>query len=1135
MRLSGYFRVQLFLIFCLTMPLTVLAQQSSDGMQVGRDEQGNINNAMYFIGGKPLYAWIKEKKATKFDGDWPVSKVLDYLNKTLEIELTPSLVTSFCLERVGDHFLNDEKNFSNTEKFYLAAARMLEESGNTARSGYMYYYLGHLYKDWDKPKPAEAYFMKAVKIYSEFPDPVQSNYTLVLKSIFSGYIGSKQYVEAIPYLEAYLALGDKSGSTPGEQSSFWLYLGDAYWKSDREQDAVAAYLNSIPLAQKQLGSNSAEYREIVTVIAGQLYQSGFRNEAVPIYLDLLDADSVFAGSDAGFDICTRIYEYYAETIQLDKILPVLEWMLPTIKSKTGGKTDTYIQIINTLGLLNERAGKYDLAEKYLKECLDIRKETLAASDPLVGTSMLELGIVYIKMYNTARAVQLAEQGMEIIRQSQSEDKYRTGLYLSIKGLTALIEKDYHEAEVIFQQILKNAQRGGFYELEYAIGLGTLGTIYWYQGDYTNSEKAYLDAIETAEKAGTTNWREYANLKGNLSMVYAKTGNFQKALDYTNAALENHRALAGEHHPDYLIQQVNRSMYLEAVGETQQAVSEALEGNDGITQLLDRNLLYWSEKEIETFLSVHINRFFEYYHSLYFRNVANRPELAGNIYDNLLFLKGLLLQSSRKFQQAVLGSNDTILNNLAVRQMACRAALEKLYAQPSGERQSEPLHLEQEYTLLQKQLKQRIASLDKSGGQINNLLMAGDYSFTGVRDALKPGEAAIEFLSFNYYAIGRETDSVYYCALILRSDAEWPVMVFLTPGSNLEGLVRQHPDQLYETGSTELYSLIWEPLESHLKEIETVYYSPAGFLHRISFPAVGVDDRQVLSDRYRLINMASTRNLAGTRQPGKSETGFIFGGIDYNTGKKIQTKPENQSVIPNADTVLLAGLRSLKGGAWDFLPGTKAEAEKISQLLKKGRISAGIALGDEATEETLKGLSGQSPDIIHIASHGFSFSSGNESNPGRNPLPGEGFRAYTGSQNPLMRSGLLFAGANNAWTLGKPPDDAEDGILTAYELANLDLSGCNLMVLSACETGLGDIQGNEGVFGLQRALFMAGINGMVVSLWEVPDLETMELMTLFYENIVKGISPEEAFHLSQMVMKNRYRDVPSLWAGFVFIR
>jgi len=149
--------------------------------------------------------------------------------------------------------------------------------------------------------------------------------------------------------------------------------------------------------------------------------------------------------------------------------------------------------------------------------------------------------------------------------------------------------------------------------------------------------------------------------------------------------------------------------------------------------------------------------------------------------------------------------------------------------------------------------------------------------------------------------------------------------------------------------------------------------------------------------------------------------------------------------------------------------------------------------------------------------------------------GESFQAYTQSQLPLMRTGLLFAGANNAWALSNPPAGAEDGILTAFELSDLDLSGTELVALSACETGLGDIRGAEGVFGLQRALFMSGVKNIIVSLWDVPDLETMELMDQFYSHLAKGISPEQAFLLSQDEMKSRYKEQPSLWAGFVFIR
>lgn len=190
---------------------------------------------------------------------------------------------------------------------------------------------------------------------------------------------------------------------------------------------------------------------------------------------------------------------------------------------------------------------------------------------------------------------------------------------------------------------------------------------------------------------------------------------------------------------------------------------------------------------------------------------------------------------------------------------------------------------------------------------------------------------------------------------------------------------------------------------------------------------------------------------------------------------------------------------------------------------------------EATEESLKVMHGNSSSVIHIASHGFSFPAADQQDAQKNFLAGPNNQAYTNTENPLMRSGLLFAGANNAWAKGELTAGAEDGILTAYEMANLDLSGTSLMVLSACETGLGDIKGSEGVFGLQRSMFMAGVSSTIVSLWEVPDFETMELMTLFYENLMKVKNPETAFQQAQQEMRNRYVNQPSLWAGFVFIR
>ena len=194
----------------------------------------------------------------------------------------------------------------------------------------------------------------------------------------------------------------------------------------------------------------------------------------------------------------------------------------------------------------------------------------------------------------------------------------------------------------------------------------------------------------------------------------------------------------------------------------------------------------------------------------------------------------------------------------------------------------------------------------------------------------------------------------------------------------------------------------------------------------------------------------------------------------------------------------------------------------------------VLSGDSATEESVKALNGTaSPAVLHIATHGFFFPDPKElkdsvrtSMSAQNP--------FRQSDNPLMRSGLFLAGASNAW-MGKSIQGVEDGILTSYEVSNLYLPNTKLVVLSACKTALGDIQGNEGVYGLQRAFKIAGVQNLVMSLWKVPDAETAEFMQAFYKNIFDKQSIDEAFYNAQAIMRNKYREEPFKWAAWVLVR
>jgi CHAT domain-containing protein len=219
-------------------------------------------------------------------------------------------------------------------------------------------------------------------------------------------------------------------------------------------------------------------------------------------------------------------------------------------------------------------------------------------------------------------------------------------------------------------------------------------------------------------------------------------------------------------------------------------------------------------------------------------------------------------------------------------------------------------------------------------------------------------------------------------------------------------------------------------------------------------------------------------------------------------------------------------------SWNYLPFSEEEVEQIKNSGTKNLFPVTLISGEQATEESLKELQGKrSPAVLHIATHGFFFPDPEQQK--ENKSVNQNVFKY--AANPLMRSGLFFAGAYYTWTKNRSFTGLEDGIATAYEIANLYLPNSKLAVLSACETGLGDIRGSDGVWGLQRAFRIAGVKNLVMSLWKVPDRETSEFMTLFYENIFRQQTIADAFIATQAAMKNKYRNDPYKWAAFILVR
>jgi CHAT domain-containing protein len=289
------------------------------------------------------------------------------------------------------------------------------------------------------------------------------------------------------------------------------------------------------------------------------------------------------------------------------------------------------------------------------------------------------------------------------------------------------------------------------------------------------------------------------------------------------------------------------------------------------------------------------------------------------------------------------------------------------------------------------------------------------------------------------------------------------------------------------------------------------------------------------DVYDLNLVSSTREVTrrNIRPAQLPNSAVIYGGLEYDLTEAEMRQEALAYQRPEAVHISSVLPGSIRGGGerWLYLPGTANEARGIHRQLTGNNINAVLLNAARGNKESFRNLDGQRKGIIHLATHGFFFEDIERDNEARERFErlGGGVRVH---ENPLMRSGLILSGGNNAWT-GNFIEGVENGILFAYDVARMNLLGAQLVVLSACDTGLGAVNNREGVFGLQRAFKLAGAQTIIMSLWEVDDRVTADFMTTFYSNWLSGKSKQDAFKETQSEIRSRY-PAPYYWAAFVLM-
>lgn len=460
----------------------------------------------------------------------------------------------------------------------------------------------------------------------------------------------------------------------------------------------------------------------------------------------------------------------------------------------------------------------------------------------------------------------------------------------------------------------------------------------------------------------------------------------------------------------------------------------------------------------------------------------------------LLTKGFLLQSANDVKNAVLATKDD--------------KLKRLYSDLiSAKDDDAPIEIIRELEL-------KLINSPKLAKVLERQRRWNSIDYGNIRAQLKPNELAIEFVNFpvsrNYYTLHSTTNA--YGAIIIAPGKD-PVMIFLGSAEDFK--------YDFTNNTSNIYEVVWKPILDKAGECDKIYFSPSGIFNALpleyAFPGEGLQPKAK--------RLTTLKNLNMNQGTGRMQNVMAYGGISYDADLLVAS-------AQSADMV--ADIRSRFRGDEDMragfspLPYTREEIVSIKGIMDKtGKFSVDTVSGMQATEETVKAMSGSNINILHIATHGFFWKDKRKLDK-LNLKTGE----LSNEDLAMYGSGLLLAGGNNILKGRKLPTSAEDGILTAREIAQLDFSNMALVVLSACETGKGEIS-DDGVFGLQRGFKKAGTSRMLLSLQKVPDKETKELMETFYLHLSQGKTIHEAFDLARNEMKIKF-PASNVWYSFILI-
>ena len=1029
---------------------------------------------------------------------------------------------------------------------------------------------------------------ETLNIYEKIYGKEHPNYATSLNNLanYNAYLGN--YQEAIRLCTEALNIREKIYGR--EHPDYAISLGNlAGYNSDlgNYSEAIRLCTEALNIQEKIFGKEHPDYAQSLKNLASYNSELGNYSEAIRLCTEALNIrEKVFGKEHPAYaSSLSNLAGYYSDLGNYAEAIKLGTEAMKIREKVYGKEHPDYALSLNNLADYNSSLGNYSEAIRLCAEALNIREKVYGTEHPDYAISLDNLASYNSDLGNYSEAIRLGTEAMNIFMRvygkehpdyaqslnnlatyNSSLGNYSEAIRLGTVALN-IREKVYGREHPDYATSLNNlasynSDLGNYSEAirlgtealniyekiygrehpNYATSLNNLADYNSSLGNYSEAIKLCTEALNINEKIYGKEHPSYANTLNNLASCNSSLGNYAEAIKLGTEAMNIWEKVYGKEHPHYAISLYNLARYCFYSRDLELTNHYSSQYSELASALIKKTFSELTSSQRQQFWEKYKGWYEKYAHR--FSYILPSDTLTMNGYSGILLSKGLLLNSDIEFSKLIQESGDDETLTLYEDLKTLRLQINKLREKPISERFVNVDSLER---IAQ---ARESALIDKSkvyGDYTKNLVITWDQ----VQEKLEKKDIAVEFVSFPLNA-----DSTMYIAYALKKGWECPKMIKLFEERELQDVRAR--GSVY--GNDAVSKFAWKPLDEMMEGVENVYFAPSGELYNIAIESIPTHEdggETLVCDHRNYYRLSSTRELALIKDKNNWQEAAVYGGLQYGMSVEDMIKEDGKYEKRDAATRSDSSpsyyvTREDRDGRdvsvsveikpLSYLKGTLEEAIAIKKDLERQSVSTQLFTDNVGTETSFKDLHGRKTSIIHIGTHGF-FNDRKRKNEENNlQLLGIDQQAKVIEDDALTRSGLYFAGADSARIYGSSviPDGIDDGKLTALEIAQLDLRGLDLVVLSACQTGLGEITG-DGVFGLQRGFKKAGAQTIVMSLWKVDDEATTEFMTTFFENMKidrdgHPLNKHEAFKEAQSKLKqnkDKYSD-PYCWAAFVML-